>query len=600
MKNLVLLLALMVSLRGATASAQPPRFHALAFYSTAEEPDHVQFARDAVKFFAAMGAKDHFAFDSTTDWSRLRSADLQNYQLVIWLNASPKDPPERQGFEHYMETGGAWMGFHAAGYNDKDTGWPWFVDFLGGAVFYNNSWPLLPAELAVDGPRHPITNHLPPTFESPVNEWYGWKPNPRLNPSVQVLATLAPSNYPLGLKDVLTEGDIPVVWTNTKYRMVYMNMGHGDKIFSSPTQNVLIENATLWLGAGRRDVGAAAGRGELGADALSGTEISPHAVVVNPRTNKVYAVNAARGAVTVVDGASLTSVKVGADPMAIAVDPQINRIYVGNNGSGTVSVIDGSTDRVTATIEVGSLPYAVAANPATHKVYVSRTFGNTMTVIDGATNATSTLPAGIVADAIAADPQTNKLYLFSYEDGAVTVLDGATNRPTRLPAIPHLWGIAASPATNRVYLGNTGGSNVTVIDETTGRVKSVPAGEIPCAFAVDSLANRVYVANYMGGSVSALDGASDTVIATIPVAGHPQAIAVDPGTHKVYVASTRGNSVTVINGANYVVVATVKVKNGPYAIAVNPSTHQAYVSTLAGDRLVMIDGKTFAAAVVSP
>ena len=32
-----------------------------------------------------------------------------------------------------MEAGGAWMGFHAAGYNDKDTGWLWFVDFLGGA-----------------------------------------------------------------------------------------------------------------------------------------------------------------------------------------------------------------------------------------------------------------------------------------------------------------------------------------------------------------------------------------------------------------------------------------------------------------------------------
>ena len=577
---LILCLATAVTLPDAAASAQQPRFHVLAFYSTAEEPDHVQFARGALKFFTNMAAKDGFSFDSTTDWSRLTDVALQNYELIIWLNASPSGPAERQGFERYIEAGGAWMGFHAAGYNDKDTGWPWFVGFLGGAVFYNNSWPPLPAKLALDEPHHPIAHGLPPTFESPANEWYGWKPNPRLNPRVQVLATLAPSNYPLGLKDVLTEGDIPVVWTNTKYRMLYMNMGHGDRIFSSPTQNALFENAALWLGTRRGDVEAAA---------LSGTEISPHALVVNPRTNKVYAVNAARGTVTVIDAASATWVKVGVDPMAIAVDPQANRIYVGNNGDGTVSVIDGNTDRVTATVNVGSLPYVVAANPATGKVYVSRTFSNTMTVIDGATNATSTLPAGIVADTIAVSPRTNKLYLINYEDGAVTVLDGATDRSTRLPAIPHLWGIAANPATNRIYLGNTGGSSTTVIDEMAGRVKSVTTGEIPCAFAVDSSTNRVYVANYMGGSVSVLDGANDAVIATIPVAGHPQAIAIDSGTHHVYVSSPRGNTVTVINGANNSVLATVKVENGPYAVAVNPFNHQAYVSTLTGDRLVVLD-----------
>jgi len=30
--------------------------------------------------------------------------------------------------------------------------------------------------------------------------------------------------------------------------MLYMNMGHGDKIFTNTTQNQLFENAILWLG----------------------------------------------------------------------------------------------------------------------------------------------------------------------------------------------------------------------------------------------------------------------------------------------------------------------------------------------------------------
>ena len=55
------------------------------------------------------------------------------------------------------------------------------------------------------------------------------------------------AGVPIGIKDVLTSGNIPVGWTNTKYKMLYMNMGHGDKVFSSPIQNRLIENEILWL-----------------------------------------------------------------------------------------------------------------------------------------------------------------------------------------------------------------------------------------------------------------------------------------------------------------------------------------------------------------
>ena len=588
-KTIVFLLMLAALSRGVASSADQPAFRALAFYSTAEELDHVQFAVGALKFFAALATRDNFSFDSTNDWSKLTDASLHDYQLVIWLNASPTDPAPRRAFEKYMEAGGAWMGFHAAGYNDKDTGWPWFIDFLGGAVFYNNSWPPLPANLLVDERRHPVTAHLPDAFESPANEWYGWKPNPRLNQGVQVLLTLDPSNYPLGLKDALTEGDIPVVWTNTKYRMVYMNMGHGDKIFASPTQNELIENATLWLG--RRSEPAA----------LSGVRISPHAVVVNPRTNKVYAVNTTRGTLTVIGGSSPPiSVKVGAGPTAIAVNTQTNRIYVGNNGSGTVSVLDGSTDQIIATVEVGALPYVVAANPATNKIYVSRTFSNSLTVINGATNSTRKLPLGIQADSIAVNAGTNQVYLISYESGDVTVLDGITDQPTRIPTRPHLWGMGLNPATNRIYLGTTGGARVTTINGTTRRATSVSAGEIPCAFAVDPSANRVYAANYAGGSVTVLDATNDAVIVTVPVGGHPQALAVDPMNHHVFVASPRGNTVTVIDGAGPSVVASVRVEGGPYALAVNPATHRAYVPSLVDDRLTTIDGKTFATAPVVP
>jgi uncharacterized protein len=231
----------------ATAPAQPPPLRVLAFYSTNVERDHVDFALQAVKFFSEAAGRDHFQFESTTNWEDLNPQRLKQVQIVLWFNDSAHTPEQRVAFEQYMERGGGWFGFHFAAYNDSGTHWPWFVQFLGGAVFYGNNWPPLPATLDVDDKTSPVTRHLPARYLAPANEWYSWQPNPRANKDVKVLLTLDPSNFPLGFKDTLTGGDIPVVWTNTKYRMIYMNMGHGDRIFSDEVQNRLFEDALLWL-----------------------------------------------------------------------------------------------------------------------------------------------------------------------------------------------------------------------------------------------------------------------------------------------------------------------------------------------------------------
>ena len=42
-------------------------------------------------------------------------------------------------------------------------------------------------------------------------------------------------------------GDWPVVWTNKNYRMIYLNMGHGDEEYIDATQNLLFVNAFRWV-----------------------------------------------------------------------------------------------------------------------------------------------------------------------------------------------------------------------------------------------------------------------------------------------------------------------------------------------------------------
>lgn len=234
----------------ASGVCQQKPFHVMAFYSTRVEKDHVDFAIEAIRFYQAMAARDHFDFKTTSNWDDLNPAVLKNYQVVLWLNEFPSTGAQRRAFEAFMEHGGAWMGFHVAGWTESRRTWPWFSDFLG-TQFSGNSWPPLPATLIVDDPKHPATKGLPPNFVSPDNEWYSWEPSPRTNPDIKVLMTLAPSNYPLGFKDTLGGGDIPVVWSNTKFNMIYTNMGHGSKILESATQNQFFENALLWLG-GRR------------------------------------------------------------------------------------------------------------------------------------------------------------------------------------------------------------------------------------------------------------------------------------------------------------------------------------------------------------
>ncbi|HTT23429.1 MAG TPA: ThuA domain-containing protein [Candidatus Sulfotelmatobacter sp.] len=586
-------LLIAIHVAGSPSFGQQARFRVLAFYSDKTEPDHVQFANDAVKFLSERAAREHFTLEATTRWEDLNNDRLKDYQLVIWLNESPTNPAQRSAFERYMQSGGAWLGFHAAAYNDRDTNWPWFVDFLGGAVFHINSWPPLPARLVIDDPTHPVAAQIPVDLESPANEWYIWKPSPRLNKDVRVLATFDPANYPIGFKDVLTAGDLPVVWTNTKYSMLYINMGHGEKIFTSPLQNQFIDNAVNWLGTGAKQPARPQNRKQRATLQASGFRINPNGIVLNPQTGKFYAVNTGEDVVTVLDpdGQFLARVPVGKEPESIAVNPETNRVYVANGGSGNVSVIDGATQKLITNVPVGDLPYTLAVNRETNKVYLSRTFSNVTVVVDGKTNIARTLKAG-AGDAVAAESMNTDTYLINYEAPQVTAFDGTNDHVSKIEASSHLWALSANPATKKIYAVSAGSASVTVIDGKSRSTRLLKAGEIPCAVTVDSSSARVFVANYASSSVTVIDGVSNSVLTTLKVSPRPQAIAVDSSNHRVYVASMHGGRTTILDGANNSVLSTLETGKAPFAIAVNSKTHKAVVLGLEGD-LTVIDGTSF-------
>ncbi|GAB3540620.1 ThuA domain-containing protein [Spirosoma fluminis] len=253
----------------ALAQSKAPKFNVVAFYTAKNDQAHISYVHEANRWFAKMANLHQFKFDSTNNWANLNADFLARYQVVIFLDTRPDEPAQRDAFQKYMERGGGWMGFHFAAFaltpSKYPQDWDWYHNqFLGSGSYGSNTWRPTPAILKVEDRKHPATRHLPQTFKSAPNEWYRWEKDLKANPDIDILLSIDPSSFPLGTgpkpHEIWHSGYYPVVWTNKKYKMLYLNMGHNDIdyengtnkelsfTFANATQNQLVLNGLLWLG----------------------------------------------------------------------------------------------------------------------------------------------------------------------------------------------------------------------------------------------------------------------------------------------------------------------------------------------------------------
>ena len=241
----------------------------IAFYTAKNDLAHISYVHEANNWFPKMAEQYQFSYDSTNDWNNLNLSFLSQYAVVIFLDTRPENPAQRNAFRQYMENGGAWMGFHFAGFaltpSAYNQDWDWYHNiFLGSGQYKSNTWRPTPAILRVEDPLHSVAKNLPPTFVSSPNEWYRWEKNLRENPDIKILLSIDAASFPLGTgpkpNEVWHSGYYPVAWTNKKYKMIYINMGHNDIDYEGHTnrqlsvsfdnvmQNTFILNALQWLG----------------------------------------------------------------------------------------------------------------------------------------------------------------------------------------------------------------------------------------------------------------------------------------------------------------------------------------------------------------
>jgi uncharacterized protein len=245
-----------------------PKFRAVAFYTGKNDRAHVSFVHEANRWFSKTASSIGFKYDSTSNWNNMNDAFLAEYDVVIFLDTRPDSAVQREAFRKYMENGGAFMGFHFSAFaltpSAYPQNWDWYHNqFLGAGQYSGNTWAPTTAVLRVEDRKHPATKNLPETFTASPNEWYKWEKDLKLNPDIQILISIDSSSFPLGtgpkLHEIWHNGYYPVVWTNKKYRMLYINMGHNiidyanktnkelSFTFENETQNKLIIDGLLWL-----------------------------------------------------------------------------------------------------------------------------------------------------------------------------------------------------------------------------------------------------------------------------------------------------------------------------------------------------------------
>lgn len=269
--RLLLLLAMLLGLSSApaysdTKGPQAPAFKVIAFYNGTWDAAHISFVREANQWFPQTAASNNFSYTSTNNWDLLSSSALDQYQVVLFLDDLPQTAARRAGFERYMGAGGAWMGFHVSAFTTNAQNWPWYHNqFLGSGGFKSNTWGPTTAVLRTEDRTHPSTVGLPTTFTSSVSEWYSWQNDLRNNPDIKILASVDPVSFPLGTDPNQSwySGYYPILWTNTKYKMLYANFGHNavdystgttlSSTFANATQNRFLVDGLKWLGGGGGD-----------------------------------------------------------------------------------------------------------------------------------------------------------------------------------------------------------------------------------------------------------------------------------------------------------------------------------------------------------
>lgn len=184
------------------------------------------------------------------------SADLQRFDVVIWNNTSGDilTPDQRSAFRSWLESGGKWLGLHAAG-GDAEYDWQWQPNALLGAQFIGHTMSpqFQVADVIVAEPSE-LTDHLPTPWQVGPEEWYAFDRNPRDTGATILLSLDEDSYHPENgrfavFPDTNMEGEHPIAWTQSVGAgiMAYSAIGHRAETYSLPAYREFVARVVNYL-----------------------------------------------------------------------------------------------------------------------------------------------------------------------------------------------------------------------------------------------------------------------------------------------------------------------------------------------------------------
>ncbi|CAM4092618.1 ThuA domain-containing protein [Zobellia nedashkovskayae] len=194
-----------------------------------------------ISTFNSLGAANNFEVDQTEDATDFTLNNLSRYKAVVFLNTTGDvlNASEQIAFERYIQSGGSYMGVHAA--TDTEYDWPWYGELVG--AYFNGHPDIQEATLNVVNRNHSSTSHLPSNWVR-TEEWYNFKD---INSDIIPLIQLDESTYTGGTNGV----DHPFSWYHTYDggRAFYTAGGHANASYDEPDfRNHLLGGLMYCLG----------------------------------------------------------------------------------------------------------------------------------------------------------------------------------------------------------------------------------------------------------------------------------------------------------------------------------------------------------------
>lgn len=204
----------------------------------------------------------------------------------------------------------------------------------------------------------------------------------------------------------------------------------------------------------------------------------------------------------------LASIEVGSKPDAIVYEPQTHRVVALNGHSDSASIIDPADNRVVKTIALGGGPEFASADGAGH-VYVNLEDKNQLALIDMATlqvSARWALPGCDGPTGLALDT-AHQRSISVCANAALVVLDTASGKHiATLPIGRGVDGVAFDPAVQNAFSAN-GDGTLTVVHEADpdhfAVVQTLATAQGARTIALNPQTHRLYLPTASFGPVKA-------------------------------------------------------------------------------------------------